>query len=195
MAPSLTYDSASFRYGRGRPVFESFSHEFRSGVLTWLKGANGSGKTTLLRLGAGLLRVRTGSIASSERPCYVASNTSFHEQLTLSEELLYLKSVAQVPLGTIETQLSRWGLSELDPEMEMDELSTGWRQRLALSLACAADRGIVLMDEPFANLDADGARVLLEWLVRSASRGGVIVVAQHGERELSGDIDVDVVSL
>lgn len=84
MSPPLAFDSVFFRYGRGRPVIESFTHEFKPGAVTWLRGPNGSGKTTLLRLGAGLIKPRMGAVVASERPSYVASSMAFHEQLTLS---------------------------------------------------------------------------------------------------------------
>ena len=195
MSPSLEFESVYFAYGRHRPVLQSFSHEFKPGVATWLRGANGSGKTTLLRLAAGLLRPRMGAVTASERPCYVASTTAFHEQLTLSEEIAYLRALSPSLAGALDTQLAAWRVSELDPAMEMDELSTGWRQRLALSLACAADRGIVLLDEPFANLDDDGTRLLQSWMSTTTRRGGAVVVAHHGERERLGDTDFDVVEL
>jgi ABC-type multidrug transport system ATPase subunit len=195
MEATLHFDSVDFRYGRGLPVLTNYTHAFTPGVVTWLRGSNGSGKTTLLRLAARLLRARKGTVRSSEPPTFVPSTVSFHEQLTLSEELSYLKALSPLPHGALEKQLSEWGVNELDPTCEMEELSTGWRQRLALSLASAAERKVVLLDEPFANLDDAGVLVLQNWIHHSISRGGIVVVAHHGSREQFAEVETEIVAL
>lgn len=195
MNASLVLDTVYFRYGRGPAVLDGLSHTFAPGAVTWLRGANGSGKTTLLRLAAGLLRPALGSVTCSDRPTFVPASVAFHEQLTLGEELLYLGSVAQLPDGALDKQLAAWRIQDLPSETVMEDLSTGWRQRLALCLACAADRPVVLLDEPFANLDDDGVLVLQGWIRHATARGGIVVVAHHGSRAELEDVATQTLAL
>ena len=192
---SLIFDSVYFRYGRGQPVLNGLTHTFTPGAVTWVRGANGSGKTTLLRLAAGLLAPRVGTVESSARPAFVPSSLTFHEQLTLGEELLYLGAVADLPDGALDKQLATWRIHDLSTTTAMEDLSTGWRQRLALCLACAADRPVVLLDEPFANLDDDGVLVLENWMRHSTERGGIVVVAHHGSRAELADVRSEMLAL
>jgi ABC-type multidrug transport system ATPase subunit len=191
----LRFSGVSFQYIRGVRVVRDFSAAVGGGKVTFISGPNGAGKTTLLRLGAGLLAPDGGKITRDGKCLFVPTAVEFHEPLTLSEEISYLSSVGSLDRGRLRRSLADWGILALSGDPALSELSTGWRQRLALALADAADGEIILLDEPFANLDADGADRLGAWLGQLAASGCAVMVAQHGPSRLPDGVPVEVVPL
>jgi len=161
---SLRFANLTFEYAGGRRVAQALDVDFIPGEVTVLRGPNGAGKTTLLRLAAGLLRPSAGSVERSGRLVHVPSAIVFHESLTVEEEVRYLAAVGGLELDNAWESLSRWGFEGGLLESEVGSLSTGWRQRLAFALAALPHAELILLDEPFANLDARASDLLTDWL-------------------------------
>lgn len=191
----LTFTNVSFQYIRGIPVVKDWTATAEGGTVTLVAGPNGSGKTTLLKLGAGLLAPDRGEITGRGKILYVPTSVEFHETLTLSEQIAYLTSAGSLDRDRLRESLDYWGFADLSGDQAVGELSTGWRQRLAFALADAAAGRVVLLDEPFANLDTDGAERLGEWLTGLTASGCAVLAAQHGPQRLPDSVPVRVLAL
>ena len=158
------------------------------GSLTAVLGPSGSGKSTLIRLLAGLDRPSAGTITHGPTvltdlsPTRVRRwrrrNVAFVHQRPRSNLVEHLSAVDHLrmagsrdPLG----QLDSLGLAE-QARHRVDQLSGGEQQRLALLAAMAADRSLLIADEPTAHLDDERAGQVLERLRRAAQRNGTTVV-------------------
>jgi ABC-type multidrug transport system ATPase subunit len=177
---TLQFEDVTFQYSSGRRVAERLSFDFAPGQVTVLRGPNGAGKTTILRLAAGLLRPSKGSVKRSGRLVHIPSSIFFHESLTVDEEIRYLAAAGDTGIAEIRASLTRWGFDASLLGAEISSLSTGWRQRLAFALAEQANGQCVLLDEPFANLDAEASTLLTAWIRTLVSSGAVVILAQHG---------------
>jgi heme exporter protein A len=180
-------------FGRLR-VLEAVSGEVESGQLLLVTGRNGSGKSTLLRCLAGLLAPESGRLeledggraldpAERRRAVgYVAPDLALYEELTCEENLAFFARLRRQPPQRGRELLDRVGLP---PERLAGALSSGMRQRLRWAWALLDRPRVLLLDEPFQNLDAPGEALARELLAEHLS-AGLAVVASPAELDLPG---------
>jgi NitT/TauT family transport system ATP-binding protein len=177
----------------GRPgslnsVLENINLDVRPGEFVCLLGASGCGKSTLLNLIAGLDRPTTGTIdVPGGRPALMFQEHALFPWLTAGRNVELALRLRGVPRAERRPQAERLlGLVRLDGAYgkRVHELSGGMRQRVALARALAQDSNVLLMDEPFAALDAITRDVLHGELTRIWGETGVSVVfVTHNVRE------------
>jgi ABC-type multidrug transport system ATPase subunit len=145
-------------------------------------GPNGSGKSTLLALVAGLLVPTRGSLeVEAERGeiGYLAHEPLVYRELTALENLDLYGRLYRVPerRERIGMLLERFGLWEARHE-RVGAFSRGMSQRLALCRTLLHEPRLVLLDEPYASLDAEGAS-LLDDEIRALASERTLVVSTH----------------
>jgi ABC-type multidrug transport system ATPase subunit len=174
------------RYGRRRALASVDIDLPRDGVLM-VTGPNGSGKTTLLRLLAGLAAPTRGSLdvgVDRSRLGFLAHEPLVYRELTALENLdlfgrLYRVAERRERTGML---LERFGLWEARNE-RVAAYSRGMAQRLALCRALLHEPDLLVLDEPYAALDEDGAGLLDREL--EELRGlRTIVVSTHEPRRV-----------
>ena len=152
--------------------------EIKNGSLVGLLGPSGSGKSTLLRILAGLEKPDSGriwlegqdatTIKLQEREIgFVFQNYALFPQLNVNENIAFGLDVKK-----IHSNLKKKRVNELLKLMQLEkfgesypnQLSGGQRQRVALARALAVEPKVLLLDEPFAALDAKIRKQLRYWL-------------------------------
>ncbi len=170
MSAPLKVDRISCRYENESAV-NSSSFEVESGELVCLLGPSGCGKTTVLRAIAGFQKLTEGSIYLDQRcissPSYIVPPEQRNMSMVFQDHALFphLTVANNVAAGLfkrstsessriVDEMLDRVGLSNQAGKYP-HELSGGQQQRVALARALAPSPGLLLMDEPFSNLDLD----------------------------------------
>jgi ABC-type multidrug transport system ATPase subunit len=156
------------------------------GGFLLVTGRNGSGKSTLLRLFAGLLAPSGGELeVDAERRAigYLGHEPLVYRQLTALENLELYGRLYRVPerrerIGMLLERYALWGARH-DP---VSSYSRGMQQRLALCRTLLHDPDLLLLDEPFAGLDAEGAGLLEAELTELASVRTLAVSSHDPER-------------
>ena len=183
----LEFRDVRRRFGR-LSVLRGVSGRVESGQVLLVTGPNGSGKSTLLRCLAGLLAPDDGEIdyreadggrplAAAERRLrvgYVAPDLALYEELTAGENLDLFARLRRVPRQRGGELLARLSLP---PERAVGALSSGMRQKLRWAWALLHRPRLLLLDEPFQNLDAGGEAVVRELLDEHLA-AGLAVIAQ-----------------
>lgn len=203
---SLTLEHASFWYpATETPALRDVSLDVSRGEVVALVGALGAGASTLLLVAADLApRVTagrlTGSVARRDRsgivlpsPWTQVSGMAF----TVWDEIAFGPANLGWPAHEIERQVDRaLEQLELDPLASRDPatLSGGELQRVIIAAILAMDPGLVLLDEPAAELDAEGARTLWR-LIRQLAKEGKAVVAATSALDALPDVADRVVWL
>lgn len=186
--PAVRIEHVGKRFRDGPLVLDDISLDIAPGEFVCLLGASGCGKSTLLNLIAGLDRPTAGTIQTpSEGSAVMFQESALMPWLTARRNVelaLRLRGVARAErrekaLALLDT-VNLADAAEKRPH----ELSGGMRQRVALARALAQDRPVLLMDEPFAALDAITRDLLHEELERVwRATGRTIVFVTHNVRE------------
>ena len=151
--------------------------------LTLLRGPNGSGKTTLLRALAGLVPLARGERRVSGDALYIGHRPMLLRGLTARENLVFFARFRGGDTRGIDGALRAWGVGE-DMDRPVERLSAGERRRAALARVETERVALLLMDEPFADLDDAGVSRLRQTIARARDDGRTIVVATHAHPEL-----------
>ncbi|MGD0788865.1 MAG: heme ABC exporter ATP-binding protein CcmA [Terracidiphilus sp.] len=161
-------------------------------------GENGAGKSTLLRILAGLLRPSMGTVrvfdglepqaeAARARIGYMSHAAMLYDELTAQENLRYFASLYHGrPCLTPAEALRQVGL---DPGLTriLGQYSQGMRQRTSLARVLLPIPELLLLDEPFSNMDIESARQMVELLAGFRHGSRTIVLTTH-QRELAAPI-------
>ncbi|MGZ4256803.1 MAG: ABC transporter ATP-binding protein [Gaiellaceae bacterium] len=173
------------RYGFKR-VLSGLDFQLERGGFLVVTGPNGSGKTTLLRLCAGLAIPSAGTLEvepDRSRIGYLGHEPLVYRELTVLENLDLYGRLYRVPerRERIGMLLERFGLWEARRE-RASALSRGQLQRLALCRALLHKPELLILDEPFSGLDADGAELLDRELAGMRERRTLLVSTHDPER-------------
>ncbi len=186
--PAVELEHVSRIYG-SFVALRDVSLTLPAGSSVVLLGPNGAGKSTLLKLLAGLARPSYGTVrifgqeqsASRGRIAYMAHQTMLYDELTGPENLRYLlrlqrpELTAQQVVEHVAGAMRQVGLDPANPR-RLGEYSQGMRQRASLAVAMSADPDVLLLDEPFSNLDVGSANAMIARLqayLREPGTGGV----------------------
>ncbi|MCW2777473.1 MAG: hypothetical protein JWN17_1198, partial [Frankiales bacterium] len=191
-APAVRVSHVVKRFGDGPNVLDDVSLDVAPGEFVCLLGASGCGKSTLLNLVAGLDLPSSGTVEvatqdRSERAALMFQEPALFPWLTAAQNVelaLRLRGVAKRERRERAAELL--GLVRLRDagDKRVHELSGGMRQRVAMARALAQDSSVLLMDEPFAALDAITRDVLHEELVRlRESQDLTVLFVTHNVRE------------
>ena len=180
-AISLDHDTLGYD---GEPV-ATCNLALAPGSRTVLSDPSGTGKTTLVRTVCGLLAPLAGRV---EAPAWGELSVQFQDT-RLVEAMTAEQNVLLCSAGALSAGEAHALLAELLPEDALGrpvaELSGGQRRRVELARALAHPGTAVVLDEPFASLDADSHKVAAAFLVRHLC-GRTLLVASHAP----GDVDL-----
>mgnify|MGYP000216867544 CR=1 FL=1 len=188
MTIAVNIQHLSKRYAPTAPVvIDDLNLEVRAGEFVSLLGASGCGKSTLLNILAGLDTASAGSVDLNEPATLMFQESALLPWLTAGKNIELALKLAGVPKA--ERSARAQELLELVHlpnayKQRPHELSGGMRQRVAIARAIAQGRKVLLMDEPFAALDAITRDLLHDELTRIWQQTGITVIfVTHNVRE------------
>jgi heme exporter protein A len=173
------------RYGRKR-VLRGVDVAVAKGGFAVVTGPNGSGKTTLLRLLTGLaVPTRGDLLVDVDRSCigYLAHEPLVYRELTAVENLelfgrLYRVRERRERIGMLLERFTLWE----DRNERVSTYSRGMTQRLALCRTLLHDPDLLVLDEPYSALDAEGVALLDRELAGLRGERTVVVATHEPDR-------------
>jgi heme exporter protein A len=152
--------------------------------IALVRGANGAGKTTLLRAIAGLVPLARGTRSVSGSLLALGHRTGLLRGLSARENLAFFARFRGRDASAVAAALDRWGLGGAIADRPIEALSAGQRRRAALARLDSEPADVVLLDEPFAELDDAAGALLHGAIARLGERGSAVVIASHAHPEL-----------
>ena len=162
----LWLDRVSFSYEKGRPFIRDLSFAVGEGGFIGLLGANGSGKSTIMKLGCGILKPSSGTASLWGEALHIYNSRDRAKLIS------YLPQTLDITVPFTVRELAGMGLYPYDipPAMSVDEaldmvglaeksgalltdLSGGERRRNVIAMTLVQGAGVLLLDEPLANLE------------------------------------------
>jgi len=204
----LELNDISYKYGKGRLVFEKLSMAFEKGSVHALLGESGAGKTTLLSLLAGLDVCLGGQIfyngvdlRTMNRDTYRAKNVGMvFQQFNLLhrynavENVLIGMEISNYKLQNNKDYavglLEKLGIDADKRKRKVIELSGGEQQRVAIARALSHEPEIILADEPTGSLDEANQKMIIESLINSAKADGKCVIISTHSRDVAAAADI-----
>lgn len=195
--PVIVLDNLVKFFGRFAAI-RGISASFAPGRLYVVLGDNGAGKSTLLRMVAGLMEPSQGNFTLlgtrdhrevAHRLGYMGHAPLLYDELSGMENLRYFAGL----YGLDDDAVCRKAMQMvgLDPELSrrIGQYSQGMRQRLSLARAMLHDPELILLDEPFSNVDVHSAREMAAVLGRVRDKGKTIFVVTHQATLMEGVAD------
>ena len=200
-APVVILKEVTKLFGRFAAL-RAVSAEFAPGRVYVVLGDNGAGKSTLLRAMAGLARQTRGELTVlgsprlpevTSRLGYMAHAPLLYDEMDAMENLRYAARLYGIRDDARCEQVIR--MVGLDPQLKrrVGQYSQGMRQRLSLARALVNDPELLLLDEPFSNVDITSARDMVRLLGQLRDGGKTIFVVTHQPMLLDGVADESIV--
>lgn len=171
----------------GKTVIASASLTLAAGEILVLTGPSGVGKSTLLEIAAGVTAPDSGRVRRGAEPALMFQDNALIPWLTARENILYILppdagsgTDGRTGRETLTDRADRWlGRFQLDADQYPAAMSGGMRRRLSLARTFAAGRKLILLDEPFAFLDAQWQRLIAEEIAAHAGAGCAVLLTTH----------------
>jgi heme ABC exporter ATP-binding subunit CcmA len=177
--------------------------DFAPGKCYVLLGENGAGKSTLLRILAGLLHPSAGKVrvfgdldphAARARIGYMSHAPMLYDELTGLENLEYFRSLYRgSECLAPEDALRQVGLDPALPR-PLGQYSQGMRQRTSLARVLLSQPELLLLDEPFSNMDVESVSQMVRLLAKFKTGNRTILLTTH-QRELAAPIADAILTL
>ena len=187
---NIRFNDLSFNFDQ-QPILKNITAKFTVGKIHLLTGVSGSGKSTILKLIAGLLPKHGGEIVAGvvDVPTDAQIGMVFQDPLmqfaldTPRHELEFTLENCQVPTDKIPERVKealQFGKVNDLANRLITTLSGGQQQRVALAAATVMQPNVLLLDEPFANIDEENRQLILKQLVRlNSNYHATIIITDH----------------
>lgn len=188
----LSFSQVSFSYPQ-TPVLSDLSFSVKKGEIVGFLGVNGAGKTTSFLLATGLLKPQSGAVkivgydpaAGKEWAHSVGvmmAGAGLYPRLTVARNLSFFAELYGIQVD-IEGHLRQHSMaSQINKKAQ--QLSHGYRRRLALARATLHSPRLLLLDEPADGLDPGATEALHSYLKNYRNEGGAVVLTSHRLEEV-----------
>ncbi len=188
--PIVSLSGLCKTFGAVRAV-DNVSFDVYPGEIFGLLGPNGAGKTTTIRMMLDIFRPDCGEVqlfgaplaeATKQRIGYMPEERGLYRDLKLEATLVYLATLKGLSESAARQRVGEW-LRRLDlhndKNKKIQDLSRGMQQKAQFIATLVHNPDLIVVDEPFANLDPVNTRLAMEILEEQARRGAAIIMSTH----------------
>lgn len=188
MIEKIFFDDVSLTFDT-HEVFKNLTIELSAGKIFGIVGKNGSGKSTFLKLAGKILKPDSGEVKifGEKNIAAVTPEMKIYDNLTATENLKFFSKLRGKNLSdkNIFELGRRVGLDfENFGAVQVQNFSTGMKQRLKFAILLSVDAEIWLLDEPTSNLDDDGKNIFHSEIKTGRQLGKIILLATNDDCDI-----------
>jgi ABC-type bacteriocin/lantibiotic exporter with double-glycine peptidase domain len=201
---SIEFKNITFRY-KEEPVLKNFSLNICAGDFIGLSGKSGKGKTTVINLLLGFLEADSGCIHMNNMSTTAVTRHQYWENISYVKQqqlMIHDSIINNITLDEnchdmqrLEKVINATGLKELIDKYpeginkiikeEGKNMSGGQRQRLAIARALYKNADVIILDEPFNELDRNSENLFLQHFTQLSRQGSIVLFITHNRESLS----------
>lgn len=199
MKKLLTIKDLAYKKNQ-KTILDNVNLNLKSGQVVALLGENGAGKTTLMRIIAGVAKHYSGQVellgekdlaARKAHLSFTDGLSGFGDNAKIKETVAFYSNVFNDFDENSFEELRKF--MKLDPEMRLNQLSKGMREKLIIALTFARKADLYLLDEPFGGIDAMARKKIINSIILWKSNESTILISDHFVNEIAQLLDEVVI--
>tara|TARA_Y100000588_G_scaffold73416_1_gene75958 strand:+ start:524 stop:1120 length:597 start_codon:yes stop_codon:yes gene_type:complete len=181
----------------GNRIFSGININLEKSKVLGVVGNNGSGKTTLLKIVAGIINSDTGEINLNEniKLDFLGHENMLYQNFSISENIDFFSNISGFRISSesqneIEKAL---GLKNISGK-KISELSYGQRKKASMLRSLMSDPELLILDEPFSNLDSDSTDSFIS-ILKTLKESGKSIIISSNRKDIVGSVSDNLLNM
>lgn len=181
----------------GNRIFSGININLEKSKVLGVVGNNGSGKTTLLKIVAGIINSDTGEINLNEniKLDFLGHENMLYQNFSISENIDFFSNISGFRISfesqnEIEKAL---GLKNISGK-KISELSYGQRKKASMLRSLMSDPELLILDEPFSNLDSDSTDSFIS-ILKTLKESGKSIIISSNRKDIVGSVSDNLLNM
>ena len=181
----------------GNRIFSGININLEKSKVLGVVGNNGSGKTTLLKIVAGIINSDTGEINLNEniKLDFLGHESMLYQNFSISENIDFFSNISGFRISSesqneIEKAL---GLKNISGK-KIFELSYGQRKKASMLRSLISDPELLILDEPFSNLDSDSTDSFIS-ILKTLKESGKSIIISSNRKDIVGSVSDNLLNM
>jgi len=181
----------------GNRIFSGININLEKSKVLGVVGNNGSGKTTLLKIVAGIINSDTGEINLNEniKLDFLGHENMLYQNFSISENIDFFSNISGFRISSesqneIEKAL---GLKNISGK-KISELSYGQRKKASMLRSLMSDPELLILDEPFSNLDSDSTDSFIS-ILKTLQESGKSIIISSNRKDIVGSVSDNLLNM
>lgn len=181
----------------GNRIFSGININLEKSKVLGVVGNNGSGKTTLLKIVAGIINSDTGEINLNEniKLDFLGHESMLYQNFSISENIDFFSNISGFRISSesqneIEKAL---GLKNISGK-KISELSYGQRKKASMLRSLMSDPELLILDEPFSNLDSDSTDSFIS-ILKTLKESGKSIIISSNRKDIVGSVSDNLLNM
>ena len=181
----------------GNRIFSGININLEKSKVLGVVGNNGSGKTTLLKIVAGIINSDTGEINLNEniKLDFLGHENMLYQNFSISENIDFFSDISgfRIPSGLQDNIENSLGLTNILGK-KISELSYGQRKKASMLRSLISDPDLLILDEPFSNLDSDSTNSFIS-ILKTLKKSGKSIIISSNRKDIVGSVSDNLLNM
>ena len=181
----------------GNRIFSGIEFNVEKSRILGVVGNNGSGKTTLLKIVAGIINSDTGSVNFKEniKLDFLGHENMLYQNFSISENINFFSEISGFKISSeLQDEIEKaLGLQNI-LEKKISDLSYGQRKKASMIRSLISDPDLLILDEPFSNLDSESTDSFIS-ILKKLKKSGKSIIISSNRKDIVGSVSDNLLNM